>query len=368
MTACPPGHDDNAGQAGAGSGAVGLGAVGLGIVGLGMAARPHVAALRDLAGRVAVRGAFSPSSDRRRDFHDRTGIPVVDRIEALLDDPAVDALLLLTPPATHLDLVRRAAAAGKHVLLEKPVEVTLERSLELVDLMEEAGLTLAVVFQHRFRPVVRRLRQALTRDVIGPMIAASAEIRWWRPPAYYAEPGRGMRARDGGGVLITQAIHSLDVFCTLAGPVAEVGGFTVTSPLRAVDTEDIAAGMIRFRNGAIGTIDATTAAYPGFPERIAITGTKGTATLTGNSLRIACHDGREEVVEGDGPTGGGADPMAFDHGPHRDLIADFADAIATGRTPDSSGRSALAVHRLIDALIRSAGSGRIIRLDQEKQS
>jgi predicted dehydrogenase len=332
----------------------------LGIVGLGMASQPHVLALAELTDRIEVVGGFSPSAERRAAFAQKTGFPVVSTLQELLADASVEAILMLTPPTTHLELVSLCAAAGKHVLLEKPIEVTLAQSLALVERMEEAKLRLGVVFQHRFRPVVQRLRAALAEHAIGDLVAASAEIRWWRPPAYYAQPGRGMKARDGGGVLITQAIHSLDVFCTLAGTPAEVGCFAATSPMRRIDTEDIAAGMLRFANGAVGTIGATTAAYPGFPERIELSGTLGTATLEGNSLRLLFHDGREEILEGAGATGGGADPMAFDHGPHKALIADFAAAVTEGRDPDTSGRSALAVHRLIDALLRSSAEHRLV--------
>lgn len=332
----------------------------LGIVGLGMASKPHALALAELTDRIEVAGAYSPSAERRAAFAAKTGFPVTESLSTLLDDPSVDAILLLTPPTTHLDLIERCAAAGKHVLMEKPIEVTLERSVALVERMEKADLRLGIVFQHRFRPVVRRLRRVLAEQAIGALVAASADVRWWRPPAYYAQPGRGMKARDGGGVLITQAIHSLDVFCTLAGTPATVGCFAGTSPMRHIDTEDIAAGILRFDNGAIGTIGATTAAYPGFPERIELAGTLGTATLEGNTLRLAYHDGHEETMAGDGPTGGGADPMAFDHGPHKALIVDFVDAIVDGRAPDASGRSALAVHRLIDALLRSSGEGRLV--------
>ncbi|MDR3495753.1 MAG: Gfo/Idh/MocA family oxidoreductase [Ancalomicrobiaceae bacterium] len=334
----------------------------LGIVGLGMAAKPHIAALADLAETIEVAGAFSPSADRREAFHLTTGWPVANRLDALLDDPAIDAMLVLTPPTTHLDLVECCAAAGKHVLLEKPLEVTLARSLALVERMEAEGLRLGVVFQHRFRPVVRRLRDELAAGGLGEIIAASVEVRWWRPPAYYAETGRGMMARDGGGVLLTQAIHTLDVFSTLVGLPSDVSAHTLTSPMRRIDTEDVVAAALRFPNGAIGTLGATTAAYPGFPERIELTGIHGTATLKGNSLKINRHDGSVEQISGDGPTGGGADPMAFDHGPHRDLLAEFAEAIAIGRDPETSGRSSLAVHRLIDAILRSAAGGRPVAL------
>jgi predicted dehydrogenase len=332
----------------------------LGIVGLGMASQPHALALAELTESIEVVGGFSPSAERRDAFAQKTGFPVVASLQDLLAD--VEAVLMLTPPTTHLDLVSQCAAAGKHVLLEKPIEVTLEQSVALVERMEQADLRLGVVFQHRFRPVVQRLRAALADGAIGSLLAASAEIRWWRPPAYYAQPGRGMKARDGGGVLITQAIHSLDVFCTLVGTPIEVGCFAATSPMRRIDTEDIAAGILRFANGAIGTIGATTAAYPGFPERIELSGTLGTATLEGNSLRLLFHDGREEILEGAGPTGGGADPMAFDHGPHKALIADFAAAVKDGRDPDTSGRSALAVHQLIDGLLRSSAEHRLVTL------
>ena len=208
----------------------------IGIIGLGMAAQPHILALKELGGSVEVVGAFSPSPERRAAFAARTGWTVVPSVEDLLGDRSIEAILLLTPPTTHLDLVRRCAMVGKHVLMEKPLEASLAASIALVETMRRAGLRLGVVFQHRFRPVVRRLRTALAEGAIGELIAASVEIRWWRPPAYYAEPGRGMKARDGGGVLITQAIHSLDVFATLTGPIREVGCFATTSPLRPIDT------------------------------------------------------------------------------------------------------------------------------------
>lgn len=332
----------------------------MGVVGLGMAAKPHAPALADLRDTVEVAGAFSPSPERRAAFAAGTGFPVVSSLEALLEDPSVDALLVLTPPLTHLELVKRCAAAGKRVLLEKPLEPRLSDAVALVETMEEADLRLGVVFQHRFRLAVRRLRAALEEGMIGEPTAASVDVRWWRPPSYYAEKGRGTKSRDGGGVLITQAIHSLDVYCSLAGPIAEVACFTATSPTRTIDTEDTAAGSARFVNGAIGTIGATTAAHPGFPERIELTGTRGTATLVGNDLRVSCHGGREVVVNESGATGGGSDPMAFDRGPHRDLIADFVAATREDRPCATNGRSALVVHRLIDALLRSAEERRFV--------
>ena len=192
----------------------------------------------------------------------------------MLADRSIDIVFLLTPPTTHLELVEQCAAAGKHVLLEKPIDVTSERAAKGVAAMDKAGRKFAIMLQHRFRDASRKLRAAVDGGELGALVSGSASIRWWRPPEYFAQPGRGMKARDGGGVLITQAIHTLDLFQSLTGPIARVDGFRQTSPLRKIDTEDIVGAGVEFANGAIGTIDATTVAYPGFPERIELAGDK----------------------------------------------------------------------------------------------
>ena len=336
----------------------------LGLVGLGMAVTPHALALLDLADEVEVAAAFSPTEARRAAFAARFAFPMVDRLEAILDDPSIDAVLILTPPNTHLDLAARAAAAGKHVLLEKPLEVSTARAEALVAACEAAGVTLGVVLQHRFRPAAERLAALLDEGSLGRIVGCSTEIRLWRPQAYYDEPGRGTLARDGGGVLLTQGIHTLDLMLSLAGPIAEVAGFTATA-LHRMETEDMACVAVRFASGALGTIDATTAAYPGFPERIALICEHGSASLSGAGLAVAWHDGRTVELAGDPGAGGtGADPMAFSHAGHRAVIADFARAVRTGGAPRVSGREALGVHRLIDAIIAAGRDGRTAFVSQ----
>lgn len=332
-------------------------AVKFGVIGLGMAAAPHARSLLDLADRIETVAAFSPTPARRQEFARSYGLPVTGDVETIFADASIDAVLLLTPPNTHLDLVRRAADAGKHILLEKPLETSLARSRQLVEVAETAGVKLGVVLQHRFRPVCEALRAMMTSGRLGELVSASARLYNWRPQSYYDQPGRGTKARDGGGVLLTQGIHTLDLMISVAGLPVEAVGYATTSPVHHIETEDIAMGAMRFANGALGGIAATTAAFPGFPDAVDVIGTKGTARLDGSSLVARFTDGSEATLTDDSAGGGaGADPMAFSHAHHRALIADFADAIAADAAPRITGREALKVHRLIDALLLSAES------------
>lgn len=334
------------------------------LVGLGMAVTPHAKGLVDLKDRVEVAYAFSRSAGRRGAFGKRFAFPLCDRLETILDDRSIDAVAILTPPNSHLDLVERCAAAGKHILLEKPLEITTARAVELVKVCRDAGVTLGIVLQHRFRPAGIRLAEELRTGALGDLVGCSTVIRLWRPQSYYDEPGRGSKARDGGGVLISQAIHTLDLMLSLAGPVAEVTGYAVTTPVHRMETEDMVCAAARFANGAHGTIDATTAAFPGFPERIEMIFRNGTASLAGTALDVLYQDGRKVTVAPDQSAGGtGADPMAFPHDYHRAVMADFLDAIEIGRAPKVTGEEALKVHRLIDALIATGASGKPVKVE-----
>ncbi|MCI0755570.1 Gfo/Idh/MocA family protein [Teichococcus vastitatis] len=329
--------------------------LGVGLIGLGMAAKPHMLALRDLEaiGAVSIIGGYSPSADRRCAFAAQWNAPIFKRQDALLNHPDLGLVLVLTPPGTHLPIAEAVAAAGRHMIVEKPLEISARRGEALAVVAEAAGVLCGVCLQHRFRPAALRLKQALDVGEIGRVLSASASIRWWRDAAYFAEPGRGTLARDGGGVLLTQAIHTLDLLLHLAGPHRSVAAFAMTSPLRTIDTEDVVAAAIQFESGAIGALDATTVARPGYPERIEIAGTEGSALLEGSRLTLHGRDGPETV--GAALAGGsGADPMAFDHGPHRALLEEMALAIAQERRPINDARSAIPVQRLIEDLLADA--------------
>ena len=321
------------------------------LIGLGMAVTPHAKSLLDLKDRVTVAYAYSPSAERRRKFAERFAFPLAEQLETILGDRSVDAVLILTPPNTHLELVERCAKAGKHILLEKPLEITLSRSEQLVRVA--SGVTLAICLQHRFRPAAEKLHELLAAGRLGKLVSASASIPNWRPQSYYDQPGRGTRARDGGGVLLTQGIHTLDLLTWFAGETVETKSYWTTTPVHRMETEDLACAALRFKNGALGVVHATTTAYPGFPERIELIGTEGSALLEGTALRAQFADGSAplEMRTESGAGGTGADPMAFPHDWHRGLLTDFLDAVQQRREPRSSGRETLKVHRLIEQIL-----------------
>lgn len=334
------------------------------LIGLGMAVGPQAKSLLDLKDKAEVAWAVSPSAARREAFAKNFPFPISGDVDKVLEDKSVDAVLVLTPPNTHLDIVRRAAKAGKHVLVEKPLEATTARAREMVDACAAAKVRLGMVLQHRFRPAAVKVKQALDAGALGRLAHCSVAVPWWQPQqGYYDQPGRGTLARDGGGVLITQAIHTLDLFLHLAGPVAQVYALSGTSPVHRMETEDQVVATLRLANGAMGSLDCTTAAYPGYPETILLAGDKGSARIAGTEATIeyAGPPPRRETAGGAAGGGGGADPMAFPHDWHRDLIADFLDAVAADREPAIPGAEALRVHHLIDALLRSAREHRAIQ-------
>ena len=337
--------------------------LGIGVIGTGMAAAPHARALQDLAGMLEVRGVYSRNADKKQAFAAQYGFPAAESVDALLGDPQIGAILLITPPNQRTDLVRRLAGAGKHILMEKPIERTTGAAEEIVRICEERGVRLGIVFQHRYREASKKLKSLVDDNALGAIGSARANVPWWREQSYYDEPGRGTYERDGGGVLISQAIHTLDLMLSLTGPVAEVQAVAATTRFHEMESEDFVAGGMRFASGIPGSVMATTAAFPGDAESITLDCEKASAHLQSGTLTVNWRDGRTETFGETGGTGGGADPMAFPHGWHRDLIAAFVEAVRENRDPVPSGRAALDVHRLIDALVASSRERRAVEIE-----
>lgn len=327
--------------------------LGIALVGVGPGSEPHLQSLATLADSVDLRWALARSNPDKA----RAAVPPSTRVtgdlQEILGDPLVEAVIVATPAYTHLEIASAALAAGKHTLVEKPLDVTLARAEELVGVAAARGVQLGVVLQHRFRPGAQRLKQMLDASTLGAVQSAVLQVPWWRSQeGYYAKAGRGTLARDGGGVLLTQAIHAIDLFRSLVGVRAVVASQIATTAIHEMETEDFASALLTLGNGAPGVLVATTAMYPGRAEVLELVCRHATATLEGGNLRVQYHDGRSETVEGEAKSGSGDSIMDFSPDAHIALHRDFFGAVAEGRAPTVTGAEALATHRLIDQIVR----------------
>ena len=338
------------------------------LIGLGMVSRTHVKAISEAAEGVTLKGVLSRSPSRAGDFARSAATDlgytpeVYESVQQLAEDPDIDFAIVCTPPNARSEIVSTLARAKKHILLEKPIERSLAAAKEIVEDCAAQGVLLGVVFQHRMRASARRLSEILAEGTLGPIAAVEIAVPWWRPQAYYDEPGRGSYARDGGGVLISQAIHTLDLALSLTGPVRKVQAMASTTDLHRMESEDFVSAGLVFESGAVGSLVASTASFPGRAESILLHCEKASASLVSGKLELAWQDGRRESFGEAGGTGSGADPMAFTHAWHQAIIEDFADAIAKDRDPVCTGREALLVHGVIDALVRSSAEGRAVHV------
>lgn len=342
------------------------------IVGAGMVAKTHVLACAASPEKIRLKAIVDGGSGRAKALaaeaakHTGHHVAVHASIEEAARDEDVDFAIIATPPNARADIVVPLAKAGKHILLEKPVARNTQEAADLVALCRDAGVTLGIIFQHRMRAASQKARELVASGTLGELGLCEISVPWWRTQAYYDEPGRGTLARDGGGVLISQAIHTIDLALSLAGPVARVQAMAATTRFHKMETEDYVSAGLRFKNGAVGSLVASTASFPGAPESILLHFDKASLRLASGLLHVDWRDGRQETFGGAASgTGGGADPMAFTHEWHQGVFDDFVDAISSGRPPVVTGEAALLSHRLIDAIINSAETGKEVELQDE---
>jgi len=338
------------------------------LIGLGMVADTHLQAMANLKEQVQLHGIYSRNQRSVLNFSGKVqrlcgySAHCYESLESITADPAVDFAIVITPPDARYAIVDKLSAAGIAILLEKPIERDSRAATDIVDLCEQRGVTLGVVFQHRARAASVKLQEFISADRFGELAMVQVAVPWWRDQSYYDEPGRGTYARDGGGVLITQAIHTLDLMLSLTGKVVEVHALSNTTKLHDMESEDFVAAGLVFANGAVGSLMATTASFPGAPESISLHFSNAVANLQRGVLSIHWRDGRTEEFGASADTGGGVDPMAFTSDWHRDVIADFASIHNSGKRPMVTGREALRVHYLIDALVNSSKERRAIKV------
>ena len=332
------------------------------LIGLGMVADTHLRACHD-ARDVSLVAVMGRDPGKAQSFatraSDLTGAPVhaFTSLSDLLEQAEIDFAILATPPDARLDYMRELARAGIPILAEKPLERDLPAAWQIVELCTDHRVPLGVVFQHRAREASIAFKQAIMQDVLGQIATAEVRVPWWRDQAYYDVPGRGTRARDGGGVTITQAIHTLDLLLWLMGPIRRLQALMKSTILHRMEREDWAGAIFETDLGCVGTIMATTTAFPGASESITLNGTKASAHLQDGVLTLYHRDGRIERVGETATTGGGADPMAFTHGWHRSVIERFAASLDGNAEPLASGRDALMAQAVIDTMERASGSG-----------
>ncbi len=333
------------------------------LIGLGMVADTHLAAIQHSTKGLALTGVYGRSWDRTRVYATRASdqlgyvVKPLDSVEQIARDPDIDFVILATPPDARMPLIEVLVAHGKPILMEKPIERDLTAAMQVVAHCDSAGVPLGIVFQHRARVASLALKSALSQGKLGDIATVDIRVPWWRDQTYYDAPGRGTYARDGGGVMISQAIHTLDLALWLLGPVMSVQAMMRTTSLHELEAEDWAGALFEMENGACGTLMATTAAYPGNAESITLQGTKASAHLASGELTITTLDGKTETHGAIAGTGGGADPMAFTHAWHQSVIEDFANTLRTGAEPMATGRSALMSHAVIDAMQIASRTG-----------
>jgi len=339
---------------------------GFGIAGAGVIAAMHAEAIAMLpAARLVAVTDVVPESARA--FAEAHGCASEPDLSALLARADIDVVSVCVPSGLHAEVGTQAAAAGKHLVIEKPIDTTLAAADRLIGAARAAGVVVTVVSQHRFDPGLAELRILLDAGALGRLVLGEASTKWYRSQAYYDSAAwRGTWALDGGS-LMNQGIHYVDLLLWAMGPVAEVTALTATQA-HEVEVEDVALALLRFCSGAVGTIVASTAVFPGFAQRLEITGTNGTVVIEDGQIVRRDISGEESgaaalrSAAGHGGSAAGANPAGLAPASHAAQIADLLGAIDAGRQPSVTAESGRAALEVVCAVYQSAREGRKIAL------
>ncbi len=339
------------------------------LIGTGNIAHFHARAIELVEGAKLV-AVHSRREESGRDFARKYGAQYFADYAQLLQNPDIDAVCLVTPSGTHAELGILAARAGKHVLSEKPIDITPARIDELVRECDANGVHLGAIFQARFGPGALALKRAADQGRFGQIAQCGAYVPWFRSAEYYASEGwRGTWDLDGGGALMNQSIHAIDLLLWVAGEVSQVSARCGNLLHGGIEVEDNAVAWLRFKSGALGVIQGSTTCFPGEPKRLEIKGTTGSATLeddkptfwqfeTPQPEDAAIRDWKNAAKIG----GGASDPGAISLDGHRAQIEDFASAIRDHRPPAIPGQEGRRAVELITAIYRSSKENRAIEL------
>jgi predicted dehydrogenase len=341
--------------------------LGFGFIGAGAIAHFHARAVAESRGGRLV-GVVSRRRSTAETFAREHGIGFAsDDVQALLRQPGLDAVCITTPSALHLEPALAAIRAGKHLMIEKPIDSTVEGTDHILDEARKAGVRVGSIFQARFGDAARELKSAIDGDRFGRLVLASCYVKWHRAGEYYTG-WKGRISEDGGGAVINQAIHGVDLLQWFAGMPVEVFAWTTRRVHRRIESEDTSVAALKFASGAFGTLEATTAAWPGFSRRIEICGESGSAVMEDDDItRWEFREARPEDAriratrESSSMGSGAAAPMAIKFEGHLRQIQDFIDGIREQRPFFIEGQEARKAVALVRAIYDSASTGRPMR-------
>lgn len=347
---------------------------GFGIVGCGMISQFHCKAIKDVRGAEFVACYDSHSESAERLANEFGGTAYSD-LDYMFSDPRVDIVTICTPSGAHMDPAVAAANAGKHVIVEKPLEITLKRCDKIIDACQSNGVVLSTIFPSRFHQSSLTLKRAIDSGKFGRLSLGDAYVKWFRTQEYYdSGQWRGTWALDGGGALMNQAIHSVDLLTWLMGPVAELTANTATLAHERIEVEDVATASLKFENGALGVIEATTAAYPGMLKKIEIHGSHGSAVIeeedikTWEFAKMTAADRKivDQFANKTETGGGAADPSAIGHAAHAHQFRDVLKAIKNETSPSIDGEEGRRSVEIILAIYKAAETGKTVKLPLER--
>jgi predicted dehydrogenase len=330
----------------------------IGVIGTGAISNKHAQAWRNIGCRVtACTDVHEPAG---RAFAERNAAEFLPSYQDVCAHPNVDVVDLCTFPDFRLEPVEACARAGKHIQVQKPVATDLETARRMIEAANEAGIQLGVVSQHRFDDASLFVSRAIAAGRLGRILQADAYVKWHRSEDYYSRPVKGSWDGEGGGALINQAIHQVDLLLWLVGPVRSVAACWQLGALHRIESEDVISALLRYENCATGVMQASTALWPGYPERVEIHGSKGTAVITGDKLTTwdVAND------EGDAPPlvssvhSGASDPMAISLQPFERQFADYIESIRTGRKPLVGGEEGYRALELVLAIYEACRRNR----------
>ncbi len=331
----------------------------IGILGGGGISDTHARAALAIPG-VEIAAVYGANHDKAGRLAQTYGGVLYDDLDRFLDHRPLDIVAIGSPSGLHADQAIAAIRRGLHVLSEKPLDVTTAKVDSVIVAAERGGVKVGVFFQDRLKPDVAAMKSTIASGRLGKPIFAAGHVRWYRPPEYYATSRwRGTRALDGGGALMNQAIHTVDVLQWLFGPVAQVGARTATR-LHPIEVEDTAAAVLEFESGALGIIEATTSSYPGYARRIDVSGSEGTLILEGDRLVATDLRGAPRpaaAVPAEPPPENAASATVSDSVPHQRIFEDFIQALRANTAPACDAREARPSVAIIEAIYRSARSG-----------